>query len=135
MRDPPFSPSAHKFATPGFPEHRRNRARPATANCTKKPRLFNKRIIFRVAEKCCRNVTAVRNDQRARRAERAGRSFIGIGVRMRLRRSEMFHRTRETVPGVFASSGQQPTLFKDLPTSDLAPIPIFSQPSPLDLKP
>src|SRR4051812_43730570 len=71
-----------------------------------KPRLFNKRIIFRVTGKCCRNVTAVRYDRRARRAERVVRDFVGIGVRTESRRSETFHRTREGYPGVFSSTGQ-----------------------------
>src|SRR4051812_23171111 len=103
MRDPPFFPHGTRPCDTGnSPEHRRNHARPAEANGSEKPCLFNKRIIFRGAEKCCRNVTAVRYDRRARRAERAGRSFIGIGVRMRLRRSETFHRTHERgTEGIF----------------------------------
>src|ERR1041385_4515181 len=52
-----------------------------------KPRLIIKRVILWGAEKCCRNVTAVRYDRRARRTERVGRSFVGIGVRVHLRRS------------------------------------------------
>src|SRR3954469_7753657 len=99
MRDRPFSPSAHDFATPGFT---RAPSQPRETSCSQryeKPRLFNKRIIFRVTEKCRRNVTAVRYDRRARRAERAGQSFFGIGVRTESRRSETFHRTRERVTG------------------------------------
>src|SRR3954468_20038515 len=74
----------------------------------RKTRLFNKRIIFRGAEKCCQNVTAVRYDRRARRAERVVRDFVGIGVRTETWRS----RTRspdaregyQRSPGVFSSS-------------------------------
>src|SRR4051812_32698910 len=95
MRDPPFSTTAHDFATPGFTRAPSQPRETSRSQRNGKPRLFNKRIIFRVAEKYCQNVTAVRYDRRARRAERVGRSFIGIGVRMRLRRSEPFHRTRE----------------------------------------
>src|SRR4051812_41229716 len=56
----------------------------------RKPRLFNKRIILWVAEKCCRNFTAVRYDRRSGRAERVGRSFVRIGVRTESRRSRMY---------------------------------------------
>src|SRR4051812_42644199 len=102
----------------------------------KKTHLFNKRIIFWVAEKCCRNVVAVRYDRRARRAERAGRSFIGIGARMRLRRSETFYRTREGYPGLFSSSGQPPTLFRDPPPQIRLQSLIFAaNPSLPDLDP
>src|SRR4051812_10141911 len=95
MRDRPFSPSAHDFATPGFTRALSQPRETSRSQRNEKPRLFNKWIIFRVAKKCCRNVTVVRYDRRARRAERAGRSFIGIGVRMQLWRSETFHRTHE----------------------------------------
>ena len=83
----------------------------------RKPCLFNKRIILWGAEKCCRNVTAVRYDRRARRAERVGRSFVGIGVRMQLRRSRTFSPdAREGYrwsSGVFSSSGQPTCLYID----------------------
>src|SRR3954466_1757485 len=95
MRDRPFSPRHTTVATPGFTRAPSQPRETSRSQRYGKPRLFNKRIIFRVAEKCCQNVTAVRYDRRARRAERAGQSFIGIGVRMRLRRSEPFYRTRE----------------------------------------
>src|SRR3954462_15530039 len=94
-----FPPSAHDFATPGFTRAPSQPRETCRSQRNEKPRLFNKRIIFRVPEKCCRNVTAVRYDRRARRAERAGRSYIGIGVRTQLRRSEPFHRTHERGTG------------------------------------
>src|SRR3954463_15392898 len=101
MRDRPFSPSAHDFATPGFTRAPSQPRETSRNQRNEKPRLFNKRIIFRVAEKCRRIVTAVRYDRRARRAERVVRDFVGIGVRTESRRSETFHRTREGYPGVF----------------------------------
>src|SRR4051812_27364726 len=74
----------------------------------RKPRLFNKRIILWGAEKCCRNVTAVRYDRRARRAERVVRDFVGIGVRTESRRSRTYSPdTRERYrisSGVFSST-------------------------------
>src|SRR3954465_4371495 len=133
MRDRPFSPSAHDFATPGFTRAPSQPRETSRRQRNEKPRLFNKRIIFRVAGKCCRNVTAVRYDRRARRAERAGRSFIGIGVRMRLRRSETFHRTRERVPGLFSSSRQPTCLYIDphLPNQPIRVSPLaYLQPPP-----
>src|SRR3954466_2717796 len=74
-------------ATPGFTRAPSQPAQYQPSPPERKPRLFNKRIILWGAEKCCRNVTAVRYDRRARRAERVGRSFVGIGVRMQLRRT------------------------------------------------
>src|SRR3954469_11764981 len=111
----PFPPWHTTLRQRVSPEHRRNQRETCRSQRNEKPRLFNKRIIFRVAEKCCRNVTAVRYDRRTRHAERVGRSFIGIGVRMRLRRSETFHRTREGFRGYFRQPGSQPTLYRDPP--------------------
>src|SRR3954469_855485 len=114
MRDRPFSPSAHDFATPGVNRAPSQPHETSRSQRNEKPRLFNKRIIFRAPEKCCRNVTAVRYDRRARRAELAGRSFIGIGVRMRLRRSRTYSPdAREGYRGYFRQPGSQPTLYRD----------------------
>src|SRR4051812_27910579 len=74
-------------ATPGFTRAPSQPAQDQPSPPEQKPRLFNKRIILWGAEKSCRNVVAVRYDRRARRAERVGRSFVGIGVRMQLRRT------------------------------------------------
>src|ERR1043165_7514732 len=80
----------------------------------RKPRLFNKRIILWGTEKCCRNVTAVRYDRRARRAERVGQSFVRIGVRMQLRRSRTRSPvTRERYRGYLRKQASHPTLYKD----------------------
>src|ERR1043165_6094384 len=100
----------------------------------RKPRLFNKRIILWGTEKCCRNVTAVRYDRRARRAERVGRSFIGIGVRMQLRRSRTRSLvTRERYRGYLRKQASHPTLYKDHqpPTTQLGfpPCKIAATPS------
>src|ERR1044072_6401184 len=92
----------------------------------RKPRLFNKRIILWGAEKCCRNVTAVRYDRRARRAERVGRSFVGIGVRMQLRRSlTRSPDTRERYQGHLRKLASQPTLYRDHQPPDLGKYPHF----------
>src|SRR3954469_1433168 len=91
----PFPPRHTTLRHRDSPEHRRDQRQTCRSQRNEKPHLFNKRIIFKVAGKCCRYVTAVSYDRRARRAERVGRSFIGIGVRMQLRRSRTFHRTRE----------------------------------------
>src|SRR3954465_9792280 len=74
-------------ATPGFTRAPSQPAQDQPSPPERKLRLFNKRIILWGAEKCCWNVTAVRYDRRARRAERAGRSFTRIGVRTESRRS------------------------------------------------
>src|SRR3954466_16174981 len=90
MRDRPFPQRHTTCATPGFTRAPSQPAQDQPSPPKRKPRLLNKRIILRGAEKCCRNVTAVRYDRRARRAERVGRSFAGIGVRMQLRRSRTY---------------------------------------------
>src|ERR1044072_1160509 len=87
MRDRPFTQRHTTVATPGFTRAPSQPAQDQPSPPERKPRLFNKRIILWGAEKCCRNVTVVRYDRRARLAERVGRSFVGIGVRMHLRRS------------------------------------------------
>ena len=131
MRDRPFPPRHTTCATPGFT---RAPSQPAQVQPTppeRKPHLFNKRIILWGAEKCCRNVTSVRNDRRARRAERVGRSFTRIGVRMQLRRSQTFHRTRERgTEGICVNwlanlpyiESTHPQIWKN--------IPIFAAPNP-----
>src|SRR3954463_5673024 len=134
MRDPPFSPSAHDFATPGFTRAPSQPRETCRSQRNENPRLFNKRIIFRVAGKCCQNVTAVRYDRRARRAERAGRSFIGIGVRMQLRRSRTRSPdTRERYRGYLRQQASHPTLYKDHqpPTTQLGFPPCKISATPL----
>src|SRR3954465_14455238 len=87
MRDRPF-PQRH--TTLGHRDFTRAPLQPTQDQPSppdRKPRLFNKRIILWGAKKCFRNVTAVRYDRRARRAERVGRSFVRIGVRTKSRRS------------------------------------------------
>src|SRR3954466_13504177 len=80
----------------------------------RKPRLFNKRIILWGAEKCCRNVTAVRYDRRAQRAERVGRSFTRIGIRMQLRRSRTQSPDARDMYRVYLrKQASHPTLYKD----------------------
>src|SRR3954467_4042750 len=83
----------------------------------RKPRLFNKRIILWAIEKCSRNVTAVRYDRRARRAERVVRDFVGIGVRTESRRSRTYSPdAREGYrisSGVFPSTDQPASLYID----------------------
>src|ERR1041384_7292838 len=98
----------------------------------RKPCLFNKRIILWVAEKCCQNVTAVRYDRRARRAERVGRSFVGIGVRMQLRRSvTRSPDAREGYRGHLRNLASQPTPYRDHLPPDLEKHPIpAANPSP-----
>ena len=110
-------------------------------------RLFNKRIILWVAEKCCRNVTAVRYDRRARRTERVGRSFIGIGFRMQLRRSRTRSPdTREGYRGRLRQLASHLSLYKDphLFPSQLGcplckicshPLQIFRSSLPIPLQP
>src|ERR1043165_639877 len=96
------------------PEHRRNRHRTSHRHPDRKPRLFNKRIILWGTEKCCQNVTAVSYDRRAQRAERVGRSFVGIGVRMQLRRSRTRSPvTRERYRGYLRKQASHRTLYKD----------------------
>src|ERR1041385_8366425 len=64
-------------------------------------------------EKCCRNVTAVRYDRRARRTERVVRDFVGIGVRMQLRRSRTRSPdTREGYRGRLRQLASQPAYIK-----------------------
>src|SRR3954466_15700332 len=114
MRDRPF-PSRHTTcATPG---HTRAPSQPAQDQPSppeRKPRLFNKRIILWGAEKCCRNVTAVRYDRRARRAERVVRDFVGIGVRTESRRSRTSSSdAREGYRGRLRQPASQPALYKD----------------------
>src|SRR3954468_14608441 len=87
MRDRPLTTMAHDLCDTGYTRAPSQPAQDQPSPPERKPRLFNKRIILWGAEKCCRNVTAVRYDRRARRAERVGRSFVGIGVRMQLRRT------------------------------------------------
>src|SRR3954469_1530490 len=115
MRDRPFFPHGTRLCGTGIsPEHRRYRHRTSRSQRNGKPRLFNKWIIFRVAGKCCRNVTAVRYDRRARRAEHVGRSFTQIGVRMQLRRSRTRSPdTRERYRGYLRQQASHPTLYKD----------------------
>src|SRR3954470_22888670 len=85
----------------------------------RKPRLFNKRIILWAPEKCCRNVTAVRYDRRARRAELVVRDFVGIGVRTESRRSRTYspdaREEYQISSGVLSSSDQPNCLYKDPP--------------------
>src|SRR3954469_24505198 len=112
MRDQPFPQRYTTCATLGFIRAPSQPAQVHPSPPERKTRLFNKRIILWGAEKCCRNVTAVRYDRRARRAERVGQSFVGIGVRMHLRRSRpRSPDTREGYRwslGVFSSSVSPP---------------------------
>src|SRR3954468_2832922 len=87
MRDRRFPTRQTTCATPGFTRAPSQPAQDQPSPSERKPRLFNKRIILWVAENFCRNVTAVRYDRRARRAERVVRDFVGIGVRTASRRS------------------------------------------------
>src|SRR4051812_48148163 len=104
-------------ATPGFTRAPSQPAQDQPSPPEQKPRLFNKRIILWGAEKCCRNVTTVRYDRRARRAERVGRSFVGIGVRMHLRwsrpRSPDTRERNRWTSGVFSSSCHLASLYND----------------------
>src|SRR3954471_7562921 len=90
MRDRPFPTRHTTCATPGFTRSPSQPAQDQPSPPDRKTRLLNKRIILWVAEKCCRNVTAVRYDRRARRAERVVRDFVGIGVRTESRRSRTY---------------------------------------------
>src|ERR1044071_7742655 len=100
MRDRPFPQRHMTCATPGFTRAPSQPAQDQPSPPDRKPRLFNIRIILWGTEKCCRNVTAVRYDRRARRAERVGRNFVGIGVRMQLRQSRTYSPdARERTPG------------------------------------
>src|SRR3954468_16731082 len=83
----PFPPRHTTYATPGFTRAPSQSTQDQPSPPDRKPCLFNKRIILWDAEKCCRNVTAVRYDRRARRAEPLVRDFVGIGVRTESRRS------------------------------------------------
>src|SRR3954463_2599923 len=100
-------------ATPGFTRAPSQPAQDQPSPPERKPRLFNKRIILWGAKKCCWNVTAVRYDRRARRAERVGQSFVRIGVRMQLRRSRtQSPDAREGYRGRLHKLASQPTLYK-----------------------
>ena len=86
--------------------------------------------------------TEVRYDGRARRVERVGRSFIGIGVRMQLRRSRTYSPdARERYRGHLRNLASQPTLYRDHQPPDLGKYPHFrsqtlaprSESSPSDL--
>src|SRR4051812_26393148 len=105
MRDRPFPPRHTTLRHRGFTRALSQPREASRSQRNEKPHLFNKRIIFRVAGKYCQNVTAVRYDRRARRTERAGRSFIGIGVRTESRRSRAIRRTREGYRGYFSLTG------------------------------
>src|ERR1044072_1095981 len=133
MRDRPFTQRHTTVATPGFTRAPSQPTQDQPSPPERKPRLFNKRIILWGAEKCCRNVTAVRYDRRARRAERVGRSFTRIGVRMQLRRSRtQSPDARERYQGYLRKQASHPTLYKDHqpPTTQLgfAPCKIAATP-------
>src|SRR3954463_15856943 len=114
MRDRPFPQLHTNCATPGYTRAPSQPAQDQPSPPERKPRLFNKRIILWGAEKCCRNVTAVRYDRRARRAERVVRDFIGIGVRTESRRSRTSSPdAREGYRGRLRQLASQPTLYKD----------------------
>src|SRR3954469_5578538 len=72
----PFPPRHTTCATPGFTRAPSQPAQDQPSPPDRKPRLLNKRIILCGTKKCCRNVTILRYDRRARRAERAGQSFV-----------------------------------------------------------
>src|SRR3954465_16069645 len=103
MRDRSFPPPHTTRGAPGFTRAPSQPAQDQPSPPDRKPRLFNKRIILWGAKKYCRNVTAVRYDRRARRAERVVRDFVGIGVRTESRRSRTYSPdTRERgTEGVF----------------------------------
>src|SRR3954464_11830918 len=95
------------------PEHLRLPALDQPSPPDRKPRLFNKWIILWGADKCCRNVTAVRYDRRARRVERVVRDFVEIEVRMHHRRSrKRSPDAREGYRGRLRKLASQPTLYK-----------------------
>src|SRR4051812_46805328 len=90
MRDRPLNITAHDLCDTGFhPSTVATGTGPVIATGTQ-TRLFTKRIIFMGRRKMLSKCHAVRYDRRARRAERAGRSFTRIGVRMHHRRSETY---------------------------------------------
>src|SRR4051812_11089802 len=103
MRDRPFPPWHTTYATLGFTRAPSQPAQVQPSPSDRKPHLFNKQIILWGTEKCSRNVTAVGYDRRARRAERVGRGFVRIGVRMHLRRSRL--RSSDTREGYRGSLG------------------------------
>src|SRR4051812_20372412 len=110
MRDRPFPQWHTTCATPGFTRAPSQPAQVQPSPPEREPRFFNKRIILWGAEKCCRNVTAVRYDQRARRAERVVRDFVGIGVRTESRRSRTSSPdTRERGTGYHRGYFRQPS--------------------------
>src|SRR3954468_2067175 len=123
MRDRPLTTMAHDLCDTGYTRAPSQPAQDQPSPPERKPRLFNKRIILWGAEKCCRNVTAVRYDRRARRAEHVVRDFVGIGVRTESRRSRTFSPdTREgyrILSGVFLST--QPA---NQPIYDPSPPPL-----------
>ena len=143
----PFSQWHTIVATPGFTRAPSQPAQDHPSPPERKPRLFNKQIILWAPEKCCRNVTAVRYDRRAGRAERAGRSFTRIRARMHLRRSETRSPdAREGYRGRLRKLASQPALYKDhqpshpflgFPTCKIAAtpstFPVFS-PSPSNIR-
>src|SRR3954462_14355845 len=90
MRDRHFPQWHTTCVTPGHTRAPSQPAQDPPSPPERKPRLFNKRIILWVAEKCFRNITAMRYDRRARRAERVVRDFVGIGVRTESRRSRTY---------------------------------------------
>src|SRR3954464_8410540 len=109
MRDRPFPPRHTTCATPGFTRAPSQPAQDQPSPPDRKPCLFNKRIILWGAEKCCRNVTAVRYDRRARRAERVVRDFVGIEVRTESRRSRTYSPdAREGYRGYLRNLASQP---------------------------
>src|ERR1043165_9394875 len=114
MRDRPFPQRHTTCATPGFTRAPSQPAQDQPSPSERKPRLFNKWIILWGAEKCCRNVIAVRYNRRARRAERVGQSFTRIEVRMQLRRSRTQSLdARERYRGYLRKQASDPTLYKD----------------------
>src|SRR3954470_22993063 len=114
-------------ATPGYTRAPSQPAQDQPSPPERKPRLFNKWIILWGAEKCCRNVTAVRYDRQARRAERVVRDFIGIGVRMQLRRSRTYSPdAREGYRGYLRQLGSPPTLYRDHQPQIWPKSPIFA---------
>src|SRR3954462_3684682 len=109
----PFSTTAHDLRHRDFTRAPLQLAQDQPSPPDRKPRLFNKRIILWGAKKCCRNVTAVRYDQRARRAERVVRDFVGIGVRAESRRSRTYSPdAREGYRGRLRQPTSQPAYIK-----------------------
>src|SRR4051812_3690263 len=130
MRDRPF-PQRH--TTLRHRDFTRAPSQPAQVQPSppdQNPRLFNKWIILWGAEKCCRNVTAVRYDRRARRVERVVRDFVGIGVRTESRRSRTYSPdAREGYRGRLRKLTSQPALYRDHQPPNLRKYPHFRPPS------